>query len=96
MSKVFDTNLYFQLLGLFYGTYDGKIINRNGFRSTFLYCYSMFMFILISASLIRYSFLVYWPRKTVLEYYLCDYAQMMKSTGSYRWMMCCGLLILNF
>lgn len=98
VKMTFDTNLCFKLLGLFYGDYDGTRINRtNRLQSGMLYAYSGFWFLFVSANVLRYLILLFAPRRTVLEYYLCDYAQMMSNTGSYRWMMSCGnLLIVSF
>ena len=85
----FDTNLCFKLLGLLYGDYDDERVKRTK-RYRLLYAYSNFWFLFVSANVLRYSILLVAPRKTPLEYYLCDYAQMMSNSGSYRWMMCCG------
>ena len=61
----FDTNLCFKVLGLFYGDWDGIQIVRNR-MSTLLYAYSMFWFIFLYENLVKYLFLIFWPRKTVM------------------------------
>lgn len=89
-KMTFDTNLYFKLIGLLYGDYDGDYDGERIRRSRIAYAYSNVWFVIVSLNVLRYSILVFAPRHTVLEYYLCDYGQMISNNGSFRWMMSCG------